>query len=422
MKKNIIFIVVGLTVAVFLFSGGVQDETTTEPKEPATLHWLLWLAVPDVWPDKLIEDFESKNPNIKIEFESPTLGVADYLQQQKVRLLSGSDLDLTSIRPESLEPYSKAGHLLDLTDRPFLKNIKPYVLDKVMIGGRVYSIPSKGSTVAVYYNKDMFKEYGLLPPTTWNEFLDVCEALKTEGETPLLGGGKDAWPMEYDIYPIMHDVGAKNPDIYDKVKAGDIKYTDVLFINTFKKINEFYQKQYIGKETLSIGYLQSITVFKQKKSAILILGDWALKSVIGGEEKPPFEIDIFPLPHNSAGEEKVGVLAVGASLGIASTSKQTEEALKFADYMCSLDAAKINIETGYEMDSVIIGGPPSQYPLADKWIPMFNFKKSVPYFYSLQSPNANNEFLKQLQLLFLNKTTPEKMAEQIQLAEERKAD
>ena len=56
MKKIIALAFIGITVAAFLFSAGVQDETTIEAKEPTTLHWLLWLAVPEVWPDKLIED------------------------------------------------------------------------------------------------------------------------------------------------------------------------------------------------------------------------------------------------------------------------------------------------------------------------------------------------------------------------------
>ncbi len=415
MKRIIFLALFCIFVAGWIFGAGTQ-----QPAGPVTLHWLLWLAVPGVWPDKLIQDFQSKNPTITIEFESPTLGVADYLQQQKVRLLSGADLDLTSIRPESLESFAKQGYLLDLTDHPFLRNIKPNALDRVRVGGKAFSIPLKASTVAVAYNKDVFKKYGLTPPLTWSEFLDVCEKLKANGETPLLAGGKDGWPMEQDIYPVMHDMVARDPALYDRVKAGTAKYTDEVFVNAFRKIDDFYRKGYIGKETLSIGYVQSLTAFKQGKAVMLMAGDYMWKAIMGGDEKPAFEMDLFPLPHNSAGEEKVGVLSVGASLGIASASRNTKAALKFIEYMCSLDVARINIETGYEMDSVIIGGPPSQFPLADRWVPMFNLAKSRPYFYSLQSPNANSEFLKQLQLLFLEKTTPEKMAEQLQLAEEKR--
>ncbi len=43
------------------------------------------------------------------------------------------------------------------------------------------------------YNKDIFAQYGVAVPTTWDEFLQACETFKANGVTPIYGTFKDGW-------------------------------------------------------------------------------------------------------------------------------------------------------------------------------------------------------------------------------------
>ena len=42
------------------------------------------------------------------------------------------------------------------------------------------------------YRKPLFEKYGLSVPTTWEEFLQVCETLRDNGEVPYVMSGDSA--------------------------------------------------------------------------------------------------------------------------------------------------------------------------------------------------------------------------------------
>jgi multiple sugar transport system substrate-binding protein/raffinose/stachyose/melibiose transport system substrate-binding protein len=56
-----------------------------------------------------------------------------------------------------------------------------------------YFLPTNWYWWAVYYRTDIFEEYGLEPPETWEEFLEVAETLKANGVAPIAIGTKFRW-------------------------------------------------------------------------------------------------------------------------------------------------------------------------------------------------------------------------------------
>ena len=45
----------------------------------------------------------------------------------------------------------------------------------------IYALPYAANAAGILYNKDMFQEHGWKIPETWNEFLDLCEKIKSSG-------------------------------------------------------------------------------------------------------------------------------------------------------------------------------------------------------------------------------------------------
>jgi ABC-type glycerol-3-phosphate transport system substrate-binding protein len=48
-------------------------------------------------------------------------------------------------------------------------------------------------TVQCGDNKQVFADYNLQPPQTWDEFITICETLRANGETPLAISGNEPW-------------------------------------------------------------------------------------------------------------------------------------------------------------------------------------------------------------------------------------
>ncbi|RKN09579.1 extracellular solute-binding protein [Streptomyces radicis] len=51
---------------------------------------------------------------------------------------------------------------------------------QVELGGEVYSLPKDIAPQALFYRADLFEEYGLEPPGTWEEFRDLAERVRAE--------------------------------------------------------------------------------------------------------------------------------------------------------------------------------------------------------------------------------------------------
>lgn len=68
---------------------------------------------------------------------------------------------------------------------PSLQTTARYDENGVMGSGSWYGIPTYGEYVQFYYNVDMFEEYGIEVPTSFDELESVMQAFADEGVTPL---------------------------------------------------------------------------------------------------------------------------------------------------------------------------------------------------------------------------------------------
>lgn len=76
---------------------------------------------------------------------------------------------------------------------PELKdNFLPSILDAAKVDGKYYGIPVRGvQPIVLFYNKKVLSDNGIEAPTTFDEFCDACEKLKSAGLTPIALGGGD---------------------------------------------------------------------------------------------------------------------------------------------------------------------------------------------------------------------------------------
>jgi raffinose/stachyose/melibiose transport system substrate-binding protein len=428
MKKKIMtglmgFLIMFLAAGSLFANGGSEAGKTNAAGKKITLTWFEWAENVAPYPNNLIEAFEKQNPGVTVNYETGSPEVSQYLNTQKIRFLSGEGMDITTIRPESYNDYVKAGYLAKLDGDPCLDAFTQKALDSDRVDGSVYAIPGPPGEIGVYYNKDMFKKLGLSVPTNWNEFISVLDKIKAAGIIPMMAGGKEGWPMEFDVYPIIDEILVKDRTVFDKIAKGQAKYTDPEWVNAFNRIKDFYAKGYVGADTLSIGDSQACTYFLQGKVALYMNGDWAMrvmsgKDADGNDIVVPFEIGVFPMPHNMPGEKQVGVVQTGTGgMAISAKSKNIAMAKKFLQFFVSPEAQEM-FTKGRLSYSSVKGAPTDFSPMAHLWKPILNMPDTVNYFYSLQNPAVNTEMLKQLQLMFQNKATPEQALQAIQAAQD----
>ncbi len=152
----------------------------------------------------VVADFEQRYPDTKIEIINVP-GVREYLVTQ---LSSGQAPDIINVNVEDVWTDVQKGWYVPLDQ--FLEAPNPFVVeqgDPSLPGSKewwdmfTYQGISRGKAApdnlnycltydmietGIYYNRTLFKTWGVEPPQTWEEFLAILQRAKQEGKIPLL--------------------------------------------------------------------------------------------------------------------------------------------------------------------------------------------------------------------------------------------
>jgi raffinose/stachyose/melibiose transport system substrate-binding protein len=363
--------------------------------------------------EAMIADFEAQNPGVTLDIQTHS-GVDEYLQAQKIRLLSGESIDLTSLRPETVADYVEAGYIRDITGADFLSAYTQDQLANLTYDGRVYGIPGAVNLIACLYNKDMFAEYGVEVPKTWDEFIAVLDTFLEAGIVPMANGGKDVWPMEFDIYPFIHSLYVNDPDIFGKLDRGEMAYTDEIWLDAFRDIEAFYQKGYILPDVLSLSMEDVVSMFGAGDFPILLHGEWACLTLPDAD--PAFEVGVFPFPYPNMGDETVIPITIGNYDVVAANSAHPEEAMKFLEFFSTPEGAQHVMNVRRVFTLIPVEGAEALGPYTGLWTGLLDMP-FVDFFYSVQRPSANAAMLKGLQELFLGTIDAGQLAANVQEAQ-----
>jgi multiple sugar transport system substrate-binding protein len=128
-----------------------------------------------------IAAFEKVYPNVDVKFVD-TAGAGDHnLKLQNAITAGTGGPDVAQLEYQSIPQFALPGSLADLTDYGFgdLKDLyTPGPWNAVAGTGPIYGLPQDSGPMALFYNKEVFDEYGLDVPTTWDEYIAGAEKLK----------------------------------------------------------------------------------------------------------------------------------------------------------------------------------------------------------------------------------------------------
>lgn len=284
--------------------------------------------------DKYIADFVAKqkaekNIDVSVQLEMPTADNASQIL--KTRLASNDAPDIFAIHAVNEIPsYYKAGYLEDLSDQPFadklLESVKPSV---TTTDGKIVALPLETLSWGYLYNKQIFADLGLTPPTTLTEMKAVVEKLKANNITPFVLSYKESWIPQL-VLPLA--VGAmmktENPEFVDQMSKDEGTFTDMktAIFDVFDLINE----NGTTKAT-EVGGDDGAAAFAAGKGAMWLQGPWYAETIL--KSNPDLEFGVAPLPINDNPEATLINLSASTSLAVSPTSKNKDVALDFMNYV-----------------------------------------------------------------------------------------
>jgi multiple sugar transport system substrate-binding protein len=149
-------------------SSGTEDASGVQEVD-------FWGWVPGL--EDLVAQWNEENPDIQVSFHRMT---GDDGQKVEAAVDAGGGPDLVQLSTHDLPDYIIAERVQDITDyvADEESNYTPASWASVSFDDRVYGIPQGIGPAGTMYRTDIFEQYGLEFPTTWDEYLETARALK----------------------------------------------------------------------------------------------------------------------------------------------------------------------------------------------------------------------------------------------------
>ncbi len=291
------------------------------------------------WADA-IKQFEATHPGVRVKFEEK--GFEQIQKTASMILNSDQAPDIMEYNKGNATAglLSKQGLLTDLTAEatkrgwdkllsPSLQTTAKYDERGIMGSGKWFGVPNYGEYVMVYYNKDMFDQYKIEVPKTFDEFTAALDTFVKAGITPISVGGAE-YPAQQIFYQLALSK-AQRPwvDAYQLYK-GKVDFHGPELTYAATTFADWVKKGYIGKDSAGLKAEDMGVAFMSGKYPIMISGSWWYGRV--ASDVKDFEWGTFLWPGNRLSAGSSGNLWV-----VPEKSENKDLAYDFIDITMSKD-------------------------------------------------------------------------------------
>ena len=204
----------------------------------------------------------------------------------------------------SMVEFVTHGTLMDLAHTAAAQSVESSLWPMVKVvadyPGRTSVIPYSVITEAVIYNKEIFDKHGITQvPTTWTEFVEVCEKLQSQGVTPIYSTYGDPWTIAQGMFDYTIGGLVDIPEFLKAMSKEGTKVGPDSKVSFSKDLRPAMEKmvalaKYSNKDAASRHYGDGNTAFAQGKAAMYLQGPWALSQI--ALTNSHMQLGTFPLP------------------------------------------------------------------------------------------------------------------------------
>jgi ABC-type glycerol-3-phosphate transport system substrate-binding protein len=225
---------------------------------------------------------------------------------------------------ETTELWDEAIANGDLTE-----SLLPYYT----IDGKQYCVPLNVAYWVMFYNKQVFDEYGLEPPTTWDEFMTVAETLKDNGVTPFYHTS-----VLFSFVWFQQLLVGSDPELYNRLSEGTASYTDPGVVAVMEEWKQMIDNGYFsdpGDQTDPAAQLKS------GKVAMGNWGTWFNTSMTQQDMVPGEDYGMFFIPNRNPQNGQTAMLFESGPLCMLEDAPYREQSMQYLEWWVGPSAQEL---------------------------------------------------------------------------------
>lgn len=235
-----------------------------------------------------------------------------------------------------LEPFVAGGKVADITsyleeDPEWKDSFSDGTLDLLSYDGKNYGVPTQKSLCVMFYNKAIFEENGVEVPTTFDEFLNVCETLKANGVTPMALCGTDAWIPAQFVQQIAG--GMAGDQLFRSICDGEEAWNNETHVKAAEEVKKMADAGWFQDGYIGMGPEESTALFEAGGTAMYFQGAWDAGRIM--ESSVGEDAGAFCLPAYDPQYNNISVGSIDTSFAVAETCENKDAAVAFLKYWTS---------------------------------------------------------------------------------------
>ncbi|PZG21115.1 ABC transporter substrate-binding protein [Nonomuraea aridisoli] len=329
----------GLGAAAFATACSTRPQTSTPSGGGQATTELKFIGVSDQKTpmDQLVAAYRQAKPAVRI---TASYAPTDQVQTSvRTQLGAGNAPDLHVVYPGSgsamsMSQIAEAGLLADLSAQAWTRTIPEGFRPAFQLDGKTYIYSAGSSVIGAVYNKKAFEQAGVeAPPTTWSEFLSVCDRLKKAGVVPIALGAQTPWVTQLITYALVPStVYAKDPSFDDKQLAGQASFAQSGWREAMEMYLELQKRGFFNDNPNGTTFEQQTSMVATGKAAMAVQVSAVLPDFRKAASTPD-DLSMFPVP---GADDAAGVwIPAGVVVGLGAGAKgaNVEEAKAFIDFL-----------------------------------------------------------------------------------------
>lgn len=278
----------------------------------------------------------------------------------------------------SMVQISDANLLADLSDQAWTQKIPENFRNAYQNKGRTFIYSAGSSVIGAIYNKKVFTEAGVAPPTTWPEFLAVCEKIKQAGKVPIALGAQTQWVTQLITYALVPStVYVKDPDFDQQMAAGKASFADSGWVQALEMYLDLQKRGYFNDDPNGTTFEQQTSMVGTGKAAMAIQVSAVLPDFRkAADNEDDLSMFVVPGADNAADVWIPAGIVVG--VGVSARSKKLADAKKFIEFL----GEQKNINAWSEAVACVpfVRDSSSRIdPLLEPFLPYMENNKAVPF-------------------------------------------
>lgn len=234
-------------------------------------------ADPATW--AIVEAFEEANPDVDVEVSGQA--VAEHLQSLSIAAQSDTLPDIFWVYESTAEDMLAAGRLMDLTpvltETGILDRLPDTTVESFTVDGVTYGVPYQGLLTGLWVNEAILADNGLQTPTTFDELVEVAEALSANDMVTISYGANQSSFSVWSFLVWLERFGYS--DRIEAILDGSDTYANEDFLAMYTHVAELRDAGAFASNVSTQTYQQAVDAFLNGQAAMLDAGVWAASAI-----------------------------------------------------------------------------------------------------------------------------------------------